>query len=444
MRDRDRYLKQRTSRFYYVRRIPRKLANVDSRGIIRFALNTDNVAIARDKRDQLEKADNLYWAALITKGNNFALQQYQAAVERASLLGFTYAPAAELDSTAGVGELLDRLEAVKDERDVATTKAVLGDVSRPKLKLSKAFEVYISEIAASEVAGKSPTQRVSWEKVKRRALNNFAKVIGDIPLEEITRDDARNFYKWWLDRISPDAGRKALSPSSANRDVGNMRKFFTEYFKFIGEEERVNPFRNLTYSLKQNAERAAFPTDWIANEILKLGALGSLNTEARLIAYILGETGARPSEICNLVPENIRLDDEVPFIAIRSTSNREIKTVSSKRDIPLVGVSLAAMQLAPNGFPRYRDCETNLSATLTKAFRVAKLFPTVNHYIYSFRHSFEKRMTEAGIDYGLRCLLMGHATNRPAYGDGGSMSYRRDELMKIVLPYSENLLLDVS
>ncbi len=74
-----------------------------------------------------------------------------------------------------------------------------------------------------------------------------------IPLDEITCVNARKLYKCGRGRISSDAGRRALLPSSANRDVGNMRQFFAEYFKFIDEGERENPFRNLTYSLGQNA-----------------------------------------------------------------------------------------------------------------------------------------------------------------------------------------------
>jgi len=34
-------------------------------------------------------------------------------------------------------------------------------------------------------------------------------------------------------------------------------------------------------------------------------------------------------------------------------------------------------------------------------------------------------MLEAGLDYGLRCTLMGHRNPRPKYGDGGSLKYRR-------------------
>jgi hypothetical protein len=74
-----------------------------------------------------------------------------------------------------------------------------------------------------------------------------------------------------------------------------------------------------------------------------------------------------------------------------------------------------------------------------KAFRNRGLMPTESHVIYSFRHSFEKRMLEAGLDYGLRCLLMGHSTSRPAYGDGGSLAYRQTELLKIIHPFPDNL-----
>jgi hypothetical protein len=40
-------------------------------------------------------------------------------------------------------------------------------------------------------------------------------------------------------------------------------------------------------------------------------------------------------------------------------------------------------------------------------------------------------MLEGGLDYGLRCTLMGHKNSRPEYGDGGSLAFRRNELLKI-------------
>jgi len=103
-------------------------------------------------------------------------------------------------------------------------------------------------------------------------------------------------------------------------------------------------------------------------------------------------------------------------------------------------VSLEAMKRAPNGFPHYQDRGYLLSQTLLNGFKVRELLPTTSHRIYSFRHSFEKRMLEGGLDYGLRCTLMGHRNPRPEYGDGGSLKYRRDEMMKIVHPLSEGLV----
>jgi integrase len=74
-----------------------------------------------------------------------------------------------------------------------------------------------------------------------------------------------------------------------------------------------------------------------------------------LIVYALIETGCRPSEIANLRAEDIRVDELVPHIRIRPSCGREIKTQSSIREIPLVGVSLAALRNARAGFPHYRD-----------------------------------------------------------------------------------------
>jgi integrase len=138
--------------------------------------------------------------------------------------------------------------------------------------------------------------------------------------------------------------------------------------------------------------------------------------------------------------EDIFLDHDVPHIRIRPKRNREIKTQASIREIPLVGISLEAMKKFPGGFPHYRDKPDLLSQTLMKAFKVRRLFPTPQHKIYSFRHSFEKRMLEAEIDHDLRLTLMGHTNKRPAYGDGGSLTYRRDQLMKIVHPFAEGVV----
>jgi len=231
-----------------------------------------------------------------------------------------------------------------------------------------------------------------------------------------------------------------MSGSTGNKDLGSLRKLYRKYFEHIGEEERQNPFRNMRFAEAKLQSVKSFDVNWVRKRILAPDVFNGLNREGALLVMALIETGCRPSELANITPENICLDADVPHIKIRATPNRQLKSGASKRDIPLIGVAFEAMRCAPNGFPHYRDRGYLLSQSLTKAFKARKLFPTAQHRIYSFRHSFEKRMLEAGLDYGLRCTLMGHRNPRPEYGDGGSLTYRRDEMLKIVHPVSEALL----
>ncbi len=298
------------------------------------------------------------------------------------------------------------------------------------------MEFYFDKMAADEARGMSDHQRASWKKVKRYAAESFISAVENKPLLKITRADAQIYYEYWLDRISGSEGGKGISPNFANRNFGNMRKLFRIYANWLALDTR-NPFGGLSFRNRKGGKRVVppFEIEWIRTKILLPGALGHLNEEARFIFLALIETGCRPSEVCNLRAEDIKLEHEVPHLAIRFHCDRIIKTEASVREIPLLGVSLEAMKHAPQGFPRYRDKETNLSATLMKALRSANLLPSEIHGVYSMRHAFEKRMQEAGLDYDLRCRLLGHANSRPQYGDGGSLEWRRGQLKKIVLSF---------
>ncbi|MFC3052319.1 DUF6538 domain-containing protein [Kordiimonas pumila] len=454
----DRYLMLRGDRWYYKRRVPEKYRAYDERDIIKQSLGTDSREIARLRRDALEQADNDYWAAVAFNNDETASaeqlaqvrgvldRKYQAACSRALAHGFIYSPAMQLVQTADVGELVDRVKVVTQASGIqpgrvhqAEADALLGGIDEPTLTVLEAFDLYCDTIAVGDLLNKSPKQKKSWKKSKQRAINYFVGLCGNKPILEITRSDAQAYYNWWAERLLPTDGQKPLKANTANRDLGNMRTLCREYFNYIGQETRDNPFRLLSFKNTSPTEVPPFEDDWVRSKILKRGALGDLNKEALYIVYTLIETGCRPSEVANLLPENIILDAEVPYLDIRPRAGVEIKTQSSTRKIPLVGVSLEAMKRAPHGFPRYRDKGDALSQLLMKEFRIHKLFPTDSHIIYSFRHSFEKRMLEAGLDYDFRCLMMGHKNTRPKYGDGGSMKFRQEQLLKIVHPYPKDI-----
>lgn len=447
----NQFLHNRNGRWHYVRRVPEYVANIDQRGMIRTSLRTCSLELARKRRDAMVEADDAYWASLIESGSNdsdgsgdtISISRYRASKERAMARGYIYTPVNQLAESAQVTDILSRLTdalkvPVRDQKE--EVEALLGGTAPQKLKISKAFDLYCREIAVGDLHGKSSKQKKDWEKVKRRAVNNFISLCGDLEMDKISRKHGREFYNWWGKRLNPDDGTKALHPNSANRDIGNLRKLYREYWLYEGDEKRDNPFNKLRYSDNIYKEIPVFTDDWILSRILKKEALSSLNREATLLVYTLIETGCRPSEIANIRAEHIHLDEKAPYIEIKPTQDRQLKSRSAMREIPLVGVSLQAMKLSPNGFPRYRDKGNSLSVLLLKTFRKQGLFPTKDHRIYSFRHSFEKRMLEAGLDYDLRCTLMGHSNSRPSYGDGGSMEYRRNELLKIAHPIADDFI----
>jgi len=450
--DPDRYLVLKGERYHYKRRVPTSLlVALGGDTHVRKSLKTMDLAVARVKRDEIEAADNRLWEALaLGRPGPASRATHEAAVATALALRFAYKVADQV-AEVPLRELLGRIDAVPANaptRPIAD--ATLGLQPAPRLTVSEVFEIYVDVIATDELRGKSVEQRKAWRKVKERAKSNFIKIVGDIPLLDTTRDQALQFFDLWRKRIAPsdrEIAEGALvthSPASGNRDVGNMRVLFSAYARHIGEMDRFNPFAGLSFEEDDERTRPPFSVEWITEHILAPGALSALNDQARRIFLTLVETGARPSEICNLLPRQIVLEHEVPHIVIAPRRERddprEIKNSNSVRKVPLLGVSLAAMKASRGGFPDYQDKGTNLSATLMKHFRKNKLLPTPEHSVYSIRHSFEDRMKEAHVDDELRKLLMGHSLDRPRYGAGGGLELRREALSRITLPFGDEIV----
>jgi integrase len=444
--DRDRYLTQREGNFYYKRRVPAEVRDIDGRGEhVRISLKTADLAQARGMRDVYENADNELWSTL-TEGQDkdTARKRYDAAVKRARAMGFVYRPSKEV-AAEGLDTILQRIEAVMSPATpMPAVHAVLGGVAKPEVLLSDAFDTYKNEIAPHQLTGKSPGQRKRWMNVRSESIDNFIEVVGDLAVDALGRDDARKFYDHWMAKIAPKEGAATHGASIGNRRLGNLRVIYREYFSHIGEHDRRNPFEKMSFrekskGAKRKIKRLPLSRDWITGKILNPGSLAKLNREARGIVLAVADTGARPSEICNLSPEMIVLDGPVPYLRIEPRDDpedpREIKTQSSDRIIPITGLALEVFTKHRKGFPRYKDKESSLSATLLKFFRKHELLPSSDHFIYSLRHSFEDRMKEAGVDFEMRQILMGHSMDRPEYGEGGSLKLRQEIMKKVALPF---------
>lgn len=447
--DLDRYLKRRGESWTYCRRVPTALKSLDPRApVIRQALGTRDLAAARRARDVLEAADEERWAGLMS-GTALpdAATRHAAAVRLALALGFGYRPAAELAEKGSWEDIAQRMDAVMPP-DVpkSVVDAALGLVDAPQATFSDAFKIYCDEINRAELAKKSPGQMRKWRVIPERAIRSFGEIVGDKPLTEISRADAVKFYRHWLDRISPaDPPIERMSASSGNRQIGELRKLYRSYFDHVHDQpERPNPFRGLSFKENNEKKRPAFSDNWIRDRFLHGNALRGLNLEARAIIWAIVETGARPSEICNLRQENILLDAEVPHIAVTERLDpddpRQLKSQSSRRYIPLVGAALAAFKAFPSGFERYQEREEALSAAVNKYLSDNGLRESAKHSLYSLRHSFEDRMIRGGLDVELRIALFGHASQRPVYGDAGGLQWKAAKLSELALPFDPYIL----
>lgn len=442
MSDEDKYLKIRGGVYHYYRRVPGNMSPFDSRGTIRFSLKTKDVHEARAKRDSLVEADDRYWSSLVMDNDAKAEARYNAAVARAKALNIEYITSDKLLELS-TQEIVDRVNLALPGKtiDQPRVEAVMGAAPKPKIKISEAFKIYFDELCQHEKHTMSAKQYKSWKKVKLRARNNCIKIIGDVAISDVTRGQAKEIYNFWNDRII----NEGISPSTANRDLGNIRKLYKEYHEYIGDEDRTNPFRKLSFTNRVINKPPSFSVDWITSKLLAPHAFRNLNRQATLIFYCLIETGCRPSEICNIRGECIHLDGQFPYIELKEQTvsselgARKLKTISSVRQIPLIGCSLEAFKLSPDGFSQYYDKEDNFSATMMGALRSNKLLESDKHIVYSIRHAFKTRCVNAGIDFELREYLMGHEIDLPDYGDIGSMEWKHSQLKKIELPFPKTL-----
>ena len=409
---------QRGSTFHLRRRVPRRYRQIEARDIVWISLHTDSETLARSKAEGAWRQLIEAWEARLRGNAGEAEIRYSAAQELARIKGFRYLDV-ETVARLPVTGLLDRVEAVSTvggKADLIEGKALLGEADKPAITVSKALDLYWT-LAREKTFGKSPDQVRRWENPRKKAVRNFITLLGDKPLEEITRDDMLDFRQHWLERI--EAGE--VTPNSANKDLTH----FGEVLKTVNNMKRLGidlPLGELSFREGETRSRPPFSVDWIKGRLLAEGALSGLNPEARGLLLGMINTGYRPSEGAALSAETIRLDHKVPHISIEP-EGRQLKTHYSRRIIPLAGVSLEAFKAFPNGFPRYRQNSATLSAVVNKFLRENGLMESTQHSFYSLRHSFEDRMLAAGVDDRIRRDLFGHRLDRERYGKGASLEH---------------------
>jgi integrase len=427
------YLTVRKGVWHFVRRVPVEYADLDRRGIVKLSTKIKYAAdrggskagrVAHKINETLEA----YWRTLCAGKTTEARQAYADAVKLARSMDLDYVPPAE-GAERPIADVLARIETLMDGerwKDPALGKAALGAIPVPVIMLSSLFEEY-QTTQRLKLAKMSPDQVRKWTSAKKRAVEILIERIDDKPVHEVSRDNALSFVDWWEDRVISEG----VQENTANKNISHIAGQIRAVSKRHGL--RLEPvFAGLRLEGGKDGSRKPFELAWIRDVILADGALTDLNDEARDVVYILMETGARACEIVNLTPGRILLDASIPHIRIMP-EGRILKSDPSERDIPLVGMALEAMRRHPQGFPRYFDAGSNLSATLMKHFEGRKLLPTQKHAIYSFRHSMKDRLKAVLTPEEMIDEIMGHKVKKPKYGDGYGLQLKRQYLQTIAL-----------
>jgi integrase len=432
--------------WYLKRRVPKRYAQVEPRLVIWDSLKTDSYSVAVQKSAGVWLSYIEGWEARLAGRDDDAAVKFRAAQQLAAIQGFQFLSMAKVEQ-APLEEIMLRVEASRNANgapDAAVASALLGAVEAPKLKLSGLVE-HAETLAAHDNRFKNNEQMRLWRTPRQRAVNNLMSALGkDIAVASIGSTEARAWKKWWKARIA----REGQSSETANKDFTYMNGMFGRFYEDLEHEDPPRPFAGISIRDRhaKPSQKLEVPVDWIVEKWFAPGALDGLNEEARDILLISIETGCRQNEIYNLPPSAICLTDPIPHLRIAHEASdhpderREVKNLSSHREIPLVGVALAAAKRHPDGFPRYRN-KSSYSASVNKYLRENGMLP-VGVTIGGTRHSWESRMKRAGYQMDDRGELMGHSLKasrgRETYGDSMSLADRLLIAQEVMLSTPEH------
>ncbi|THU41857.1 hypothetical protein FAM09_07085 [Niastella caeni] len=421
------YLLSRKGNYYYNRRVPKTFKKYDPRSRVRISLNTDSRRLARqlavEKNAQLEA----YWISLLHTGEKHNESKYKALVDRAQILGFTYCHNSLL-ALQPLKEIVSRYQFLEQQKlNEKHVEAVLGSEEKPLIRLEDILPKFY-ELSKEKLIDKSPDQIRKWKNPRALALKNFINCIGNKVLTELTRLDIVAFKNWWIDLID----NENYVSNTANKQLVNVKTIVTtvaDHYNLDINAEHI--FKKLEIKRDDARKRPPFSTQFILDRLLVPENLKGLNVQARNALYAFSETGACIAELVGLLPEDIRLNAEIPHIVIVSRKYTSQKTKYRRREIPLVGFALDAFKECPNGFTDYVGKPDTLSATLNSYLRGNNLFPTEDHTVYSLRHSFQDRLLASKALDREQADLMGHKFERPDYGVGVTLAQKLECLEKI-------------
>ena len=440
----------KTGIIQYRRRVPKDLAAALGRGEIVRSLGTRDLTEAVRRAKEVHKEWEKKLAALRKQGEPrdlTDLELYRQTVDWLTLDGTVPAEpqtkAEEIGRSVGIDLILGRYERKLGrepepkellKEDLFKVKALAGTLEEPPATIRDALRIYVKDKGTGR---RNEAEQLRFVRERERAIIALVDTIGNKPIRDVTRDDARRFREAMVEKLN--------TPGTVNNYIKHCRTIFGHAIREL-ELARANPFEKLQLEDPESArdKRDSF-TDAELKQLVKAARTMKLRDDMRHILLMLADTGARLNEIVGLERGDIVLDDPVPHVLIRPNSIRLLKTDSSKRRVPLIGVALEAAREAVGAmrqqegqlavFPAYTGGRgnTNASGALMRFLRERAKITDPKLTIHSLRHTFKDRMRNAGVPEDVRDYLQGHTTGRVSeqYGEGPGLEYLAGQLAKV-------------
>ncbi|MDR7145551.1 DUF6538 domain-containing protein [Rhizobium sp. BE258] len=313
---------------------------------------------------------------------------------------------------------------------VETPKAVAPPaqpVLRTKPTLEDAKDFYIIErVSGSEFAQKKRKTRLA------AMMRQVSEALGgDVPaLPDWTIEHAYKVRDHLL-------GKQGIKASTVRRDLNDLKGVFS-LFKDKKLRGMDNPFSGL--ELPRSAATDKEVRDPLPTEVVSATrslVLQKANPDLKAIWRLLEGTGCRLAEITGLRLQDILVAGDTPHIKIVPHPARQLKNLSSRRDVPLVGDALvAAKEIVDTAegssfaFPRYSGPTGPNTASQSLMKWLRKVTSSPLHAVHSLRHNMADRCDLAGVHPTDKEAILGHLNASASDKHYGSETVKRVRLKR--------------
>lgn len=291
----------------------------------------------------------------------------------------------------------------------------------PEPTLGDARKLYLKE----HVDADNPATDSRVVGLTNRVVDAAIAAIGkDHAMSAITREDARKVRDHMLDRVKV-TGRGVggkVSAATVSRELSIISAVFNFGRKEFGLPETVtNPFHALPVEkiAKGQGRKASEKRDPLPVKVLaetRKRVLAYAGPELALLWRLVEGTGCRIAEVTGLRVEDVDASGEFPHICIEPHPLRSLKTLTSRRNVPLVGDALEAakeaLKLARTGhmlFPSYGRKRGGDAASAALMKHLRQVSANEKHVIHSLRHNMKDRLMLAEVSSLDQNLILGHA-----------------------------------